>query len=340
MGTPDAMTPIELMRHRNSLMHSEESVRKGREFATRSTDVFIVTYPKCGTTWMTQLCHQLRCTRARAPSVDAMGFGEITEVVPWDILASDCGQRLEDDQVCEPRLFKSHESASDIARGARYVCVVRDPMDVFHSFYHFLPPYMGIPHGAVTREAFADAVFAGASHSGQCWDHFLGWWDRRHEPETLIVCFEDMKENLEKVARRVARHLFPPGAGGSGSAAADLGEAALAGACERSGFEAMRRDASKFDDHFVRRKMWTRVGIDESEWAPAGGAHVGKVREGGGAVGRGREATSPELRRRIDARWDDVMRPRGFETYAAFRAAIEAHNAERDAKARSAGERE
>jgi hypothetical protein len=34
------------------------------------------------------------------------------------------------------------------------------------------------------------------------------------------------------------------------------------------------------------------------------------------------------------------MRPRGFETYAAFRAAIEAHNAERDAKARSAGERE
>jgi aryl sulfotransferase len=267
-----------------------------------------------------------------------MGFGEITEVVPWDILASDCGQRLEDDQVCEPRLFKSHESASDIARGARYVCVVRDPMDVFHSFYHFLPPYMGIPHGAVTREAFADAVFAGASHSGQCWDHFLGWWDRRHEPETLIVCFEDMKENLEKVARRVALHLFPPGPGGS--AAADLGEAALAGACERSGFEAMRRDASKFDDHFVRRKMWTRVGIDESEWAPAGGAHVGKVREGGGAVGRGREASSPELRRRIDARWDDVMRPRGFETYAAFRAAIEAHNAERDAKAGSAGERE
>ncbi len=47
MGTPEAMTPIELMRHRNSLMHSEESVRKGREFATRSTDVFIVTYPKC-----------------------------------------------------------------------------------------------------------------------------------------------------------------------------------------------------------------------------------------------------------------------------------------------------
>ena len=46
MGTPEAMTPIELMRHRNSLMHSEESVRKGREFATRSTDVFIVTYPK------------------------------------------------------------------------------------------------------------------------------------------------------------------------------------------------------------------------------------------------------------------------------------------------------
>ena len=45
-GSAREMTPLELMRHRNGLMHSAESIRNGREFETRPTDVFIVTYPK------------------------------------------------------------------------------------------------------------------------------------------------------------------------------------------------------------------------------------------------------------------------------------------------------
>jgi len=46
------------------------------------------------------VCHQIRCLKA--PHVDPMAFGEITEVAPWDILAKDCGQDLGADQVCEP----------------------------------------------------------------------------------------------------------------------------------------------------------------------------------------------------------------------------------------------
>lgn len=66
-------------------MHSLESVRVGQTMVPRASDVFIVTYPKCGTTWMTQIVHALR-SRAN------MHFDEITEVVPWDIMAHDCGQ--------------------------------------------------------------------------------------------------------------------------------------------------------------------------------------------------------------------------------------------------------
>jgi hypothetical protein len=35
-----------------------------------------------------------------------LAFGEITEVVPWTICAMDCGQRLEDEQIAAPRLYK------------------------------------------------------------------------------------------------------------------------------------------------------------------------------------------------------------------------------------------
>jgi hypothetical protein len=84
----------------------------------------------------------------------------------------------------------------------------------------------------------------------------------------------------------------------------------------------MRSRAAQFDDHFVREEMWRRVRIDENEWG--GDKLVGKVREGGGKVGGGKEGMSAELRERIEKRWDEVMRPAGFEAYADFRAAINA----------------
>ena len=119
---------MDTMRARNKGMHTEGSTAAGTAplFAARPTDVFVTTYPKCGTTWVTQIVHQLRTN-------GSMDFSEITEVVPWDILAQDCGQDLAAEHVANPRLFKSHEPAGKIARGARYICVARDPRDALVS---------------------------------------------------------------------------------------------------------------------------------------------------------------------------------------------------------------
>ena len=74
-------------------------------------------------------------------------------------------------QVAAPRLFKSHESASDVPAGARYVYVARNPLDAFVSFHRFLPAYTGLQPGDITAERFAEAIFAGASHSGQIYPY-------------------------------------------------------------------------------------------------------------------------------------------------------------------------
>ena len=128
---------LQLMKLRNKNMHSEKSVKVGHAMKPRPTDVFISTYPKCGTTWMTQIVHMLR-------SKGDMNFGEITEVIPWDILAHECGQDLDADHVANPRCFKSHEPWETIPKGARYIYVARHPLDAFVSFFHFLPDYDGL----------------------------------------------------------------------------------------------------------------------------------------------------------------------------------------------------
>ena len=153
-----------------------------------------------------------------------------------------------------PRLFKSHETAAAVARGGKYVCVVREPLDVFFSFYEFLPAYMGLERGAVSMEAFCDAIFAGASHSGDVWSHFLGWLDRREETEAkttepttektraervLVVSFEEMKRDLRAVARRVGTFLK------THPEDDELSEADLDFVTRMSDFERMRADATK-----------------------------------------------------------------------------------------------
>ena len=63
---------------------TSEGWRRGLDYKPSPTDVFIVTPPKCGTTWMQQIVHGLR-TRG------SMDFDEIGRVVPWINMAHDMG---------------------------------------------------------------------------------------------------------------------------------------------------------------------------------------------------------------------------------------------------------
>lgn len=157
-----------------------------------------------------QIVHALR---TGAEIEKTMAFGEITEVVPWDVLAHDCGQDLSEPQCAVPRAFKSHATWENICKGARYVYVARDPLDAFYSFYKFLPAYTNLKPGDITQEQFAEAIFAGVSHSGQIWHHFLSWWEQRTNPDVMWIFYEDLKEDLPgKLSSRRHTRRVPSGA--------------------------------------------------------------------------------------------------------------------------------
>eukprot|EP00798_Chlamydomonas_sp_ICE-L_P010227 gene10227-8145_t len=240
------LTPVQLMVERNSRMHSPESVAAGRAFK-----------PRPRTTWVTQIAHSLR-------SRGHMDFGEITEVVPWDICAKDCGQNVDDEQVAHPRLYKSHESYDTVPKGAKYIYVARNPLDAFVSFFHFLPAYMGIPAGAMPMSDFANAMFGGLSISGGIWGHFLGWWHHRKDPNVLWLFFEDLKEDHVGCVRRIAEFM------GVDTKDEELIQLAV----KQSTFDFMSTHATQFDDHFLRDKIKVQSGLDEDSKFT-----VGKVRK-------------------------------------------------------------
>lgn len=75
----------------------------------QATDVWIATYPKCGTTWIQQIVHGLR-------SRGAMDFPEISYVVPFVERAAQLGVDLNAPQVAAPRAFKTHLPWSQLPR--------------------------------------------------------------------------------------------------------------------------------------------------------------------------------------------------------------------------------
>mmetsp|Transcript_113931 Transcript_113931/g.368128 ORF Transcript_113931/g.368128 Transcript_113931/m.368128 type:complete len:330 (+) Transcript_113931:157-1146(+) len=293
---------LELMAQRNKGMHSERSVAAGRSFKPRPTDVFVVTYPKCGTTWVTQICHQLR-------SRGHMDFEEIAEVCPWDILALDCGQDLDADHAWQPRVFKSHERAGDIAPGAKYIHVCRDPKDAFTSFHRFLPAWAALPPGAISAEEFAEAVFGGVSHSGGIWDFFAEWWQRRKDPDVLWVCYEDLKSDLRGQVRRIGNFMGVP-----------LDDALLDIVVEHSSFAYMESRQRQFDEHLVFEKVRGQMGIPEDY--VFGKVSVSKVRSGGGTTGEGK-TLPPRVSEMLAHRWTLSVEPQtGLKSYDDMRKAL------------------
>ncbi|KAJ1449229.1 P-loop containing nucleoside triphosphate hydrolase protein [Pelagophyceae sp. CCMP2097] len=286
---------LALLRERNGRMHSEVSIAHGRGFATRPSDVFIVTYPKCGTTWVTAIAHLLR-----GGSFD--DFGEITEAVPWDVIAQDCGQDCSADQPHLIRLFKSHEHRADIAGGAKYIYVARNPDDALVSFFNFLPPYMGCQ--GLSLETFADGIFGGLSHSGGIWDHITSWWACRNEADVLWLAFEDLKEDPHREVKRIANFL-----------GVDADAAFVLSVVEQTSLKAMAAQGSKFDDHFAFQKLKSQIGFSED-------ARHSTSKVQSGQIGKGKQLPV-SVKAVLDKRWaTSVAAKTGLCNYAALRNAI------------------
>eukprot|EP00940_MAST-03C_sp_MAST-3C-sp2_P002367 g2367.t1 len=310
----EKLNSVQIMFLRNSRMHSRESVEHGQNFKPTRDDIFITTYPKCGTTWTTQIVHMLR-------SGGDMNFEEICEVVPWDILALDCGQDLYGTQNgFSPRIFKSHEDWEHIAGGgappdadrgineAKYIYVARNPRDAFVSFYNFMPAYVGISPGSMTMQEFADAIFGGVSQAGGIWRHFLSFWRVRKRRNVLILFFEDLKEDLRTNVEIIAEFM-----GICPRKNASIIDAAV----RKSQYAFMREHANQFDDHFVFDRIKCRMGLH-----PNSAFKVGKVRKGGGKVGSRKEIPKPVEKLLLDMWKQTLERTTGCADYESFRASL------------------
>lgn len=169
---------------------SPESKRIGETYQLRPTDVIVVSFPKTGTTWTQNCCEQLRT------GAGGYDFDDITIRQPWIEFAHDLGQDLDDEQVANPRIFKSHQLLSALNPGGKYLCIVRDPEATLMSWFAFQKA-KGRPGYAEYEDVNEYIANKGADvFGGECcfgmniWQMYAEIWSARNDPSVKILVYE------------------------------------------------------------------------------------------------------------------------------------------------------
>ena len=288
-------TSLKEMKERSHGFISEEGTRLAMAFQPRPSDIFISPFSKCGTTLLQHIVHGLR-------SRGDMSFREISDVVPWLIAAHDLGVDLEAQQPF-PRAFKSHKSWYDIPKGARYIVSFRDPKDALISRYRHLEGWFFEPD-SISISDFARDYYGNPEPHG-FWRHLRSWWDRREDQAVLLLCFEDMIQDISRTVGTVAKHCRIKS------------DPRLLEIVERqSSLDFMKAHITHFDDGPLRERSEKVFGF------PSGSDSL-KVRVGKPGAHR------HELPAHVGKEMDDIWREQieetiGFSTYEDLRHAVSA----------------
>lgn len=279
-----------------SKFENHAASKQGLAFKPRPSDIIISPYAKSGTTWTQHIAHGLR-TRGR------MDFEEITAVTPWIEIAHDVGWDLDADQVAEPRVYKSHTSWHDVPKGARYIIPFRHYYDAFVSYYRFFEGWF-IEPGYITIEEFLNWYWPREQMDAYGYWHHLGsWWTQRHNPNVLLLSYEDMKAYLPAAVQKIADFI-----------GIELDDALLEIVVRQSSREFMLAHSDQFDARHIVQSGGRRAGLP-----PA--IDTKKV-----TLGTPNDVwyqLSPSLQAMLDDIWREQITPKfGLESYSALRQSL------------------
>ncbi|XP_051822400.1 sulfotransferase 1 family member D1-like [Antechinus flavipes] len=178
-------------------------------FEARPDDLLISTYPKSGTTWVSEILDLIynngdveKCKRDaifnRVPFMELIMPGYVNGIKQLEELKS-------------PRLVKTHLPVELLPpslwkNDCKMIYVARNAKDVAVSYYYFHKMAKMHPEPG-TWEEFLEKFMTGKLSFGSWYDHVKGWWEKKKDYRILYLFYEDMKEDPKRELLKILKFL-------------------------------------------------------------------------------------------------------------------------------------
>ncbi|XP_065294484.1 sulfotransferase 1 family member D1-like [Dermacentor albipictus] len=179
----------------------DDAVVSGLSYKGRAGEVYVTTYPKCGTTWVQYIAYGI--FHDGQPPTDFVQFfrhSPFLELFGVDALGAMHGSGT----------IKTHLPFTDrrVSSEAKYIYVAQNPYDVCVSSYHQARTHtinaddVG-DFGEYLRRFIGGAVSYGDYLEGS----LLPWYSRRNENNVLFLTYEDLCAETVLQVKRIAEFI-------------------------------------------------------------------------------------------------------------------------------------
>ena len=218
--------------------HFEPIADKLLNFEVRSDDIWIVTYPKCGTTWTQEIVWHIMNDVdkekgkmplfTRSPFLEFQGLQKPDRHPLTKRGASEADSKLAmmiqktvnesvdfAANMRSPRIIKSHMPFEflppNLLNTAKVIYVCRNPKDTCVSYFHHMTDVLDhVYQYQGTFEKFTQLFMGGMLEYGSYFDHLKSGWKHHNHPNMKFVWYEDLKQDTIKEVSDISKFLNHP----------------------------------------------------------------------------------------------------------------------------------
>ncbi|XP_077532707.1 3-alpha-hydroxysteroid sulfotransferase-like [Haemaphysalis longicornis] len=178
-----------------------KSLQEGLDFSAKKGDLLQVTYPKSGTHWVQYI---VQLTLREAEPLNS--YQEFMNNAPFIEYLPGPRNHTTSNAV---RTLLTHLPLrkENINTAAKYIYVARNPWDCCVSLYHYVKDLSIYGFEDGTFDDFLDAFLEGDFGYGDYFEHVVGGYSLKDEPNVFFVTYEELKKNTRSTVLRLARFI-------------------------------------------------------------------------------------------------------------------------------------
>ncbi|XP_064596154.1 sulfotransferase 1C4-like [Liolophura sinensis] len=187
-----------------ALLHS---IERAQDFEARRDDVFVISFPRSGTTWTQEVVYLI----SNEADVSKANSRNMEDRFPY---LEDPESKVDALNAMEsPRFIKTHLPyrllpPSVHEQKPKIIYVMRNPKDVIVSGYHLWRNFRAGYQGSCME--FSELFLQDKMLFSPWVDHVREFWKRRNDENILFVTYEDLATNLSHEVEKIAKFLNKP----------------------------------------------------------------------------------------------------------------------------------